>query len=279
MRTLTPELAARLDESPAHWTMCWRIQRRDGVVLGLTAHDRSFWIDGVSYEARTSFEPSAISITAGLETADMAFQGAVSSGALRAEDLRDGHYDGAGIAVFLIDWRAPEDGQIALFTGHFGRVQYGPEGFSVDCHTVRDALLRPVVQQFSVECRATLGDASCRVPLARHSHLARVLSASAADAVTVDTTDFADADYGYGTLRWLTGQNAGLRQEIFSLAGSHIVLRDPAPHVPQTGDLCRLTRGCDKRFSTCRDRFANISNFRGEPHVPGTDSIAEYPGL
>ncbi len=39
-----------------------------------------------------------------------------------------------------------------------------------------------------------------------------------------------------------------------------------------------LTEGCDKRFATCRTRFANSENFRGEPHLPGNDLLTRYPG-
>ena len=33
-----------------------------------------------------------------------------------------------------------------------------------------------------------------------------------------------------------------------------------------------------KLFATCRDRFANAQNFRGEPHLPGNDLLTRYPG-
>jgi uncharacterized phage protein (TIGR02218 family) len=44
------------------------------------------------------------------------------------------------------------------------------------------------------------------------------------------------------------------------------------------GVRVRLTEGCDKRFETCRVRFANSVNFRGEPHLPGNDLLTRYPG-
>lgn len=31
--------------------------------------------------------------------------------------------------------------------------------------------------------------------------------------------------------------------------------------------------GCDKRFTTCRNKFGNGVNFRGFPHLPGNDFI------
>ncbi|MNL82394.1 hypothetical protein D3C87_2097670 [compost metagenome] len=37
-----------------------------------------------------------------------------------------------------------------------------------------------------------------------------------------------------------------------------------------------VTVGCDKGFSTCRDRFANAVNFRGFPHMPGSDFAYSY---
>ena len=35
--------------------------------------------------------------------------------------------------------------------------------------------------------------------------------------------------------------------------------------------------GCDKRFDTCRAKFANTLNFRGFPHMPGNDAVVAGP--
>lgn len=34
---------------------------------------------------------------------------------------------------------------------------------------------------------------------------------------------------------------------------------------------------CDQRFETCRDVFSNTANFRGFPHMPGTDFVLSGP--
>ena len=34
---------------------------------------------------------------------------------------------------------------------------------------------------------------------------------------------------------------------------------------------------CDQRFRTCKERFENAENFRGFPHMPGTDFILSGP--
>lgn len=36
-------------------------------------------------------------------------------------------------------------------------------------------------------------------------------------------------------------------------------------------------RTCDQRFETCQEVFANTENFRGFPHLPGTDFILSGP--
>ena len=46
------------------------------------------------------------------------------------------------------------------------------------------------------------------------------------------------------------------------------------PEPLTAGDTFTVTAGCDKRFATCRDRFANAVNFRGFPHLPGNDFVA-----
>jgi len=42
------------------------------------------------------------------------------------------------------------------------------------------------------------------------------------------------------------------------------------------GDTFDITAGCDKRFETCKAKFANAANFRGFPHIPGQDTVIRY---
>lgn len=43
------------------------------------------------------------------------------------------------------------------------------------------------------------------------------------------------------------------------------------------GDHPAFGAGCDKRSSTCTERFDNLLNFRGFPAVPGEDFLTVYP--
>ena len=42
------------------------------------------------------------------------------------------------------------------------------------------------------------------------------------------------------------------------------------------GDTYTLAPGCDKSLETCRDVYANVVNFRGFPHVPGTLEVLRF---
>ncbi|MEM6496284.1 MAG: phage BR0599 family protein, partial [Pseudomonadota bacterium] len=42
------------------------------------------------------------------------------------------------------------------------------------------------------------------------------------------------------------------------------------------GDAVTITAGCDKVLETCRDKFSNVANYRGFPHIPGNDFVTAY---
>ena len=76
----------------------------------------------------------------------------------------------------------------------------------------------------------------------------------------------------------IDGANGGWRSRVIAVDGNAVVLRDVASFAIASGVRVRLSEGCDKRFTTCRERFANGANFRGEPHLPGNDLLTRYPG-
>jgi len=59
-------------------------------------------------------------------------------------------------------------------------------------------------------------------------------------------------------------------------AGATLALWQPPPESIEPGDVFVVTAACDKRFETCREKFANAENFRGFPHLPGNDFVVSY---
>lgn len=256
--------------------LCWRIERRDGVTIGLTDHDRDLVIDGLAHRATPGITPSAIKRSTGLDVDTMDVTGALSSASIREDDLLAGKWDGARVHLFATDWTtgAPV---VPLGQGSIGAVETSDNGFTAELRGAGVALDRPVAEETSPDCRAELGDKRCRVALASRRRIVRVVGREQA-VLTVDTPEPSSNSYGLGLLRWLGGANAGIESAIAVSDAMTVTLRRPPPFEITPGILVELIEGCDKTIATCSARFANAANFRGEPYLPGIDLLTRYPG-
>lgn len=264
-----------------HLALLWRIVRRDGVALGFTTHDRPLWRAGLRHDSAPGMAPSAVVTTAGLDADSMDIAGALSADAITAVDLAAGRYSGAAVQLTLVDWRDADGPAAVLARGTLGAVTVGGGGDPRFEATLRSHLAALDVQATDIcspECRADFGDRRCRVPLRAYRRRVRVIGAGV--RLVVADLPMPDA-YAEGAVRLLDGRGAGLERRIVAIetAGDRTSLLLDAPLAAATGDYVELTQGCDRRFATCRDRFGNAANFRGEPHVPGGDLLARFGGF
>jgi uncharacterized phage protein (TIGR02218 family) len=257
------------------FAFCWRLERRDGIALGLTSHDRALAIGGLTYRPAPGITPSAV-LRCGDPRADLAeVSGALSTAAFSDADLEAGRWDGASTWLHLTEWTAPGTLWLELARGTLGSVSRTGHGYSVALQGLGTSLARPVAPVTSPTCRARLGDRACGVDLRPLEVVAPLV---ALDGVAATFAGLADGLHAHGWLRWLTGPCAGLAQAIVDQAGDTVSLADPPPLAVAPGTRARLTQGCDRRLATCAGRFANAVNFRGEPFLPGIDLLTRYPG-
>jgi len=270
-------MAAFLDPELVTIALCWRLERRDGIALGFTTHDRDLAIGGLLYRAAPGMLPSAISLGDGFDAEALDVMGALSSAAISAADLGAGRWDGAALFVFMVDWEDPGGDILAVARGELGEVAIEGDGFEAELRGPAALLDAPVVEQTSPECRAALGDRRCRVDMAPRTRLTRVEAVVAEDVLEVGDAAAGNA-YGGGTLRWIGGANSGLASLILGSEDGRLTLAEPPPFAAAAGDLIEIREGCDKSLATCAARFGNAANFRGEPHLPGMDLLTRYPG-
>jgi uncharacterized phage protein (TIGR02218 family) len=253
---------------------CWRLLRRDGVTLGLTSHDRPLLIKGLTYHAAPGMVPSALERSASFESSVVELSGALSSKALSSSDIMAGRWDGAKLSLFVADWSDPEAETLPLMQGTLGAIRMKDNQFEVELLGPSTSLDAPIIETTSPDCRASLGDKRCGIPMAVRKRTVSMVGGSGhqltlANAIPGD-------DFVFGQLRWLDGPNAGLVGTILSAQDTQISLSE-APHFSaMPGDRAELTEGCDRRFVTCHGRFANAANFQGEPHLPGNDLLTRY---
>jgi len=67
----------------------------------------------------------------------------------------------------------------------------------------------------------------------------------------------------------------GLAYDIKSFtAGGVFITKTPLAY-DATGCDYSVVVGCDKKRTTCRDKFSNVINFRGEPWLRGNDALIQ----
>ena len=269
----------------AHWltkpvitsAYAWRIERCDGVTLGFVSHDRDLVIDDLLHRASPGMKPSTIALSDTLDIDNAEVEGVMSADAFTDDDLAAGRWNGARLTISLIDWERPNQAAVHLITGEFGEITRYGDAFRVEILGGASVLDGPLNQVTSPTCRAVFGDKLCKISLARHQ-VEAVVTASSGQMIEFAGLAGSAANYGFGQLRWQDGRKCGLSQTIARGEGDKLWLVDDPVGAVQAGDRALLTVGCDKNFSTCRDRFGNSINFRGEPHLPGNDLLTRYPG-
>jgi uncharacterized phage protein (TIGR02218 family) len=278
MKTISSGLAQHLAGEVTTLATCWQITRRDGVVLGFTDHVRNLEVDGVTYKAASGYTRTAIRGTADLAVDNLDVESVFSDDGISEEDLRAGKYDFAEVRMFLVNYEDLGQGILKLRRGWLGEVTIRDGMYVAELRGMTQRLQMTVGEVYAPDCSADLGDARCGVDLAaleESGTVNAVTSATAFETSLAQPTSWYDG----GELTWTSGANAGQTVAVRSWdpATGMLTLFLPALYPMQAGDAFTIRPGCDKSFATCQAKFDNAINFRGFPHVPGTDQVLSYP--
>ncbi|WP_455272244.1 DUF2163 domain-containing protein [Rhizobium herbae] len=282
MRTLPSALAAHLAGDATTMCHCWRVTRRDGVVLGFTEHDHDLSFGGTDFWAASGFQATDSEAASALSVEAGEVAGGFSNAAISEADVIAGRYDGAKVEVFQVNWQAPDE-RILLRVQEIGDVVRAGGAFRAELRRLTHRLDQAQGRIYGRRCDAVLGDGRCGVDLSSPAYrgsgtIAAVLGET---QIRVSGLDAAAAGfYRYGVLRFADGANAGHSSDIedHRKDGDDITLSLwlPPPLPFAVGDAFTVTVGCDKSFGTCGEKFANRLNFQGFPHMPGTDFALGY---
>lgn len=283
MRTLSPGLAAHLDDGATTLCHCWILRRRDGVTFGFTDHDRDLDVGGIPCLARTGLEAAEATAELGFAVGGGDVSGALVSAGVTEDDLVAGRYDDAAVETWLVNWASPDE-RLLLDTGSIGETRRADGAFVAEVRGLMHRLDEERGRLYRATCSADLGDDRCRVDVTLPAYTAAGTVARTDGALGLSAEGlarYADDWFTGGKLVWQGGANAGLAVEIKAHrlvgTGAEFDLWQRAPNRIAPGDAFQVTAGCDKRFPTCRDKFANVKNFRGFPHMPGNDFVIRMP--
>ena len=265
-------------------TVChaWRLTRRDGNISGYTDHDRALEIDGTICEPGSGFTGSEAqkSLGFGIDTLDI--EGALSSVGLVEEEIEAGLFDDAIVEMFLVNWRSPGDFALVRKTT-IGTITLRDGAFLAELKSRMHTLDQPNARYLTRACGAELGDSRCGfdVETSGFAGAGEVVGEIAPDAYRVSGLGGFEADwFTHGVLTWTSGPRNGRVERIADhrrQGEDALLYLVPVEGVqPEPGNTFSILAGCDKSFTSCRQKFANHLRFRGFPHLPGNDSAYAY---
>jgi len=270
-------LQAKLDAGLTTLAWAWVLTRRDGRRFGFTDHDHPLPLAGLVCAPDSGFAAGDLRQETGAAPARGAVFGTLTSDHIDDAGLRAGLWDGARLAVYRVDWTAP-DLNYQVFTGELGALRQGADGFEAELSGLSARLNRTIGRVYSRRCDAELGDARCTVDLDAPGYrvTAQLISEIQPGMVLIDLQASPER-FENGVAHWsdpdIVPPKARIRACRSDARGMVLEL-DSAPvgALPAQAQLS-VTPGCDKRFETCRTRFSNAVNFQGCPHMPGNDVL------
>lgn len=277
MKAISPALISHLGEEVTTFAYLWKAILQDGTIFAFTSHDEPIAYDGLTYEASSGFLPSAVATNAGLAVDDLELEGILSSPSITQDDLLAGRWDGAEIQLFRVNYQSVTDGAIYMRRGWLGEVRAGRVSFVAELRGLAQKLQQQIGQNYSPTCRATFCDTRCKLVHDDYKFSGTVTTATNYTTFTDSSRTEADGYFNFGLVEFTSGANTGIKREVKTFAAGVITLSLPFPLTIAVGDAYDIWRGCDKNFSTCKNTYSNVVNFRGEPYIPTADSQIKGP--
>lgn len=262
----------------------WAVTRKDGMQMGFTDHDATLEFEGITFAPDSGMTAKMLAQATGLSVDNSEAYGALSSDAIREDDILAGRYDGADVRTWLVNW-ADVTQRALIFRGNFGEIIRGSGAFTVEIRGLTEPLGHEKGQIYHPRCSAVLGDGRCKFATLTEGYYLEIAAETVQDARIfrfASVSGFEERWFEKGRFRVLSGAAAGLigviKNDRTATDGSRTVeLWQRLGADVAVGDMLRLEAGCDRRAETCRVKFANFLNFRGFPHMPGEDWLTSYP--
>ncbi|AJD83174.1 hypothetical protein [Paracoccus phage vB_PmaS-R3] len=279
MKTIPTALQAHLDSGATTMCYAWKVTRKDGTVQGFTDHDEDLSFDGVTFEAEAGFTASQMQSALGLSVDNLELVGGFNSNHIDETDLIAGEYDDADVVLYWVNW-ADTSQRIVAMAGNLGEVKQNGIEFTAELRSLTHRLNQKVGRKFQRTCDAVFCDSRCKLNAATFTFSGTVDTVSSPSAFTVTGLAQDDDYFSRGLVTWTSGANAGstadVRTHTNDGAAVGIDLWTPQVGDIAPGDTFDILAGCKQTADVCKDKFGNLDNFQGFPHMPGQDVVTKY---
>lgn len=276
MKTLPPALASHFASGSTTIAYLLRLSRPDGQVYGFTSAIDSVEIEGVLYSSAQGLDVSSLSLSSGLAVDNLEMTTLDDGSLFKQSEVFGGVWRNTRFTIARYNFTNPSDGVETIMVGSIGEVTISDGYVRLELRGLQAALQQTIGQVVSINCRARLGDALCRVNLAPLTFTGSVSTVANRREFTSASLSQAEHYFTEGRLTFTSGSCKGFSHKVKYSNGASVQLQLPTPTDFAIGDSFTIVAGCRKRFvEDCTNRFANSLNFQGEPHIPGVDGITQ----
>ncbi len=151
----------------------WRVTRRDTTKFHLTDNDEDLTLDPegggspVTFLAAGGYTRSNIVNTAGLSVDNLDISSHLDPNFtnITERDIRAGLFDFAEVEMWLVVFQDTTLGTVPLRRGYLGEVSLEDDIYLAEFRGLVQLLTQSMVEVYSPQCRADLGDARCKVAI------------------------------------------------------------------------------------------------------------------
>lgn len=189
-KTLLPSMEAHLQQETTSLCTCWILTRTDGRIFRFTDHDSDISFGGDLYEASSTYSRTSMSNESGFGIDDLEITAILASDKILESELSAGLFDYAAIRLFMVDFTDPDgNGDIKLRAGWLGEILTNQQGtaFRTELRGLTQALSFSVLEVFSPDCRADLGDDRCKFALQKDAVWEALTPYAVGDIINVAT--------------------------------------------------------------------------------------------
>ncbi|PCI54168.1 MAG: hypothetical protein COB36_10780 [Alphaproteobacteria bacterium] len=252
--------------------------------------------NGQFYLSDPFFQPTDLASTSDLSPSVFDSQGFFDAAGITRDQLLSGLLDNSKGYYFKSSWTNPIEDEEPLKKTILGAGQIDDEVYTLEHMNLKDAMSQTVGSTVVSKCTWTLFDetldgdiiatdrsrctgprAATDGPLLADYEVTGTVTHVTSNGVWRDSgRSEAEGYFNFGSVKWLTGLNAGLRSTEIksSLADGTITTHLAAYYTVQVGDTYKASPGCDHlRDGDCFTKFNNNINCN---HMADVITKSEY---
>ncbi|QXK92102.1 DUF2163 domain-containing protein [Neoehrlichia mikurensis] len=272
MEITNKNLTKHLSQNIITIAYCWKIILKNNSIIGFTNHDKDLIINNITYHAKSGTQIHPINFNI-ISEGQTKIESVINSDLIDVSDIIHGKYDSSHVEIFIINYENISQGILTLFTGIIHKITLNNDKFIAELKGLSNILSHNITNVFSPQCRAQFCDNQCKSKKEKFTVISVITNIIHNNMFEDINLLCIDNYYKYGTVTFLTGKNLNISLSVISNKDKYIQLAKSPPYPMYINDKYSIIAGCDKNYTTCHNKFNNTKNFRGEPHIPDTNTV------